>query len=82
MVSIKDLREIKQEIYDYVGLTIQLAQDEIEDLYENLLQKMPRDKVAESPLMPDCKKLQKMIRQLSAFYQISPEEGKYYEDLH
>jgi hypothetical protein len=42
---------------------------------------MPKDKISESALLPDCKELQKMIRQLSAFYQISPEEGKYYEDL-
>jgi nucleoside-diphosphate-sugar epimerase len=81
LLSIKALSKIKQEIYDYVGLTIQLAQDEIEDLYENLLKRMPRDKISESSLLPDCKELQKMIRQLSAFYQISPDEGKYYEEL-
>lgn len=81
LIVIQCLKNIKQEIYDYVGLTIQLAQDEIEDLYDSLLKKMPRDKISESSLLPDCKELQKMIRQLSAFYQISPEEGKYYEEL-
>ncbi len=75
------LKKMKQQVYDYIGLTLQLAQDEVEDVYDNLLQKMPREKIAESSLLPDCKKLQRMIRQLSAFYQISPEEGKYYEDL-
>jgi nucleoside-diphosphate-sugar epimerase len=79
--SIKEFSKIKQDIYDYISLTTQLAQDEIEDLYEDLLTKMPKDKISESALLPDCKELQKMIRQLSAFYQISPEEGKYYEDL-
>ena len=81
LTSVDSLINIKQDIYDYVGLTIQLAQDEIEDLYENLLKKISRDKISESSLLPDCKELQKMIRQLSAFYQISPEEGKYYEEL-
>ena len=81
LISIKDLYNIKQDIYDYIGLTIQLAQDEIEDLYENLLQKIPREKISESSLLPDCKELQRKIRQLSAFYQISPEDGKYDEDI-
>ncbi len=76
-----EIRKIEQIVYDYVGLTLQLAQDELEDLYDKLLQKMSIDKITESPLLPDCKELQKMIRQLSAFYQISPEKGEYYEDL-
>jgi len=80
LTSTKELRNIKQDIYDYIGLTIQLAQDEIEDLYENLLQKMPRDKIAESSMLPDCKELQRKIRQLSAFYQISPDEAKNYTE--
>jgi len=75
------LKKLQQELYDYIGLTLQLAQDEVEDLYDKLLEKMPREKISESSLLPDCKKLQRMIRQLSAFYQISPEEGKYYEEL-
>jgi len=73
LIGIKCLTNIKQDIYDYIGLTIQLAQDEIEDLYEKLLKQMPRDKISESSLLPDCKELQKIIRQLSAFYQISPD---------
>lgn len=81
LTSIKELKNIHQEIYDYIGLTLQLAQDEIEDLYENLLQKMPVEKIAESPLLPDCTELKKMIRQLSAFYQIAPDNGNKYEDL-
>jgi hypothetical protein len=32
-------------------------------------------------MLPDCKELQRMIHQLSAFYQISPEENIKYEDL-
>lgn len=77
----RDFNKIHQEIYDYIGLTIQLAQDAVEDLYHGLLEKMPADRIADTPMLPDCKELQKMIRQLSAFYQISPENGAYYEDL-
>ncbi|MBZ0198912.1 MAG: hypothetical protein K8H86_03525, partial [Ignavibacteriaceae bacterium] len=71
-----ELKKIEQVVYDYIGLTLQLAQDEVEDLYDKLLEKMPMDKFSESSLLPDCKELQQMIRQLSAFYQISPENGE------
>lgn len=74
--SVKKLKQLKQDINDYIGLTIQLAQDEIEDLYENLIRKLPKDKIPSAALIPDCKELQKMIRQLSAFYQMSPESEK------
>ncbi len=74
--NLKDLEQMQQEVYDYVGLTLQLAQDEVEDLYDRLLQKMPPEKIADSPLLPDCKELQRMIRQLSAFYQIAPDYEK------
>ena len=76
-----ELKKLQQELYDYVGLTLQLAQDEVEDLYDKLLEKMPKEKISESSLLPDCKELQRIVRQLSAFYQISPEEGKYDEEL-
>lgn len=82
LLSISELHPIKQEVYDSIGLSLQLAQDQIEDIYENLLKKISIEKIADSPLLPDCKELQKMIRQLSAFYQISPDNGKYYNELH
>lgn len=70
---LKEFKNQKQELYDNIGLTLQLAQDEVEDLYDNLLQKMPVDNIANSSLLEDCADLQKMVRQLSAFYQIAPE---------
>jgi nucleoside-diphosphate-sugar epimerase len=76
-----ELKKIEQEVYDYIGLIMQLAEDEVEDLYARLLHKMPKDKISESALPPDCKELQRMIRQLSAFYQISPENGKNNESI-
>lgn len=77
----KELAKIKQEVYDYIGLTLQLAIDEVEDHYDSLIQKISIEKIAQSPFLPDCKELQRMIRQLSAFYQISPEDSINYDDL-
>ncbi len=80
LFSKKELQAMKQEIYDYVSMTIQLAQDEVEDIYETLEQKIPRDKIPDSSLVPDCRELQKLIRQLSAIYQVFPEGKNDYEN--
>ncbi|MBN1302133.1 MAG: NAD(P)-dependent oxidoreductase [Melioribacteraceae bacterium] len=72
----EELLKLKREIYNYIGLSLQIAQDEIEDLYEELIRKMSLEKLTESSLLPDCAELRKMIRQLSAFYQISPDNEK------
>lgn len=72
----KELIKIKQEVYDNISLSLQIAQDEVEDLYDNLVKKMPIEMISKSSLLPDCKELQKMIHQLSAFYQVSPEDFK------
>jgi len=72
----KELSRIKMEIYDNVALSLQLAQDEIEDLYDSLVKKIPSDLAKEYSNMPDCMELQKYIHQLSAFYQVSPEDFK------
>jgi hypothetical protein len=76
----KNTSKIKQEVYDYIAMTIQLAQDEIEDLYDSLTAKLPKEKLVSSELLPDCKKLQKMIKQLSAFYQIYPEDENLFNE--
>jgi len=70
----KELSAIKQELYDNIGLSLQIAQDEIEDLYDNLVKKLPGEILSRSVNLPDCKELQKMIHQLSAFYQVAPED--------
>lgn len=70
----KELSNIKQELYDNIGLSLQIAQDEVEDLYDSLVKKMPVEMISKSSRLPDCKELQKMIYQLSAFYQVSPED--------
>lgn len=70
----KEMNLIRQELYDNIGLTFQIAQDEVEDLYDNLVKKIPIEMISKSSLLPDCKELQKMIHQLSAFYQVAPED--------
>ena len=74
LISYKEFSKIKQELYDNIGLSLQIAQDEIEDLYDSLVKKMPIEMISESSHLPDCKELQRIIHQLSAFYQISPED--------
>jgi nucleoside-diphosphate-sugar epimerase len=81
LTSAKDFSSIKVNISDYFELTIQIAQDEVEDLYEDLLKKMPKEKIDKSSLLPDCQELQRKIRQLSAFYQIAPDETRNKEYL-
>ena len=66
-------KQFKQDISSYIGLTIQLAQDEIEDLYERLDKQMSVTGINKD-FYPNCRELQRMVRQLSAFYQIFPEE--------
>lgn len=68
-----ELKKFKLDIYSSIALTLQLAQDEVEDLYETLIKKIAVENIADSALMPDCEELQRNIRQLSAFYQISPD---------
>lgn len=70
-----ELKGLKQTVYDYIGLTLQLAQDEVEEQYERLISQIPRDRISDSSLLPDCKKLQQMIRQLSAFTRYRRKRG-------
>lgn len=76
LVAYKEFSKIKQALYDNISLSLQIAQDEVEDLYDNLVKKMPIEMISKSNLLPDCKELQKMIHQLSAFYQVAPENFK------
>jgi hypothetical protein len=68
------LGKYRQEINDYVSMSIQIASDEIEDLYEKLFEKVTLDEIADLPLKTECKELEHQIKQLAAFYQVLPEE--------
>ena len=68
------MNKINQELHDNIVLSLQIAADEIEDLYDELVKKVPSEIISKSSNLPDCKALQKMIHQLSAFYQVAPED--------
>ncbi len=74
LVSYKAMNKIRQDIYDNIGLSLQIAQDGIEDLYDELVRKMPVEGISNLSQLPDCKELQKMIHQLSAIYQVAPDD--------
>ncbi|MFA8436159.1 MAG: NAD-dependent epimerase/dehydratase family protein [Marinifilaceae bacterium] len=66
------LRKFKQEIQDCIGLTVQLAQDVVEDTYDNLEKRLTPAKLAQLKDLKDQKSRQEMLRKLSAFYQNHP----------
>jgi len=66
--SIPELIDEKQEIYDYVGLTFQLAMDVLEDVFENMDRKLPKEKLVLPGKQRDEEREQE-IKSLSAFYQ-------------
>lgn len=68
------LEKMGQELYDYISLTIQLAMDEIEDVYENLEHKLASYQIDDMPVLIDMKKKEAIIEKLSAFYQESQPE--------
>ena len=61
-----ELRKYKQEIYDYVTLNLQLAMDEIEETYEQLVLQKDADETDRIPMdfLIDEKKIQQIVRQL------------------
>ncbi|MBC8486604.1 MAG: NAD(P)-dependent oxidoreductase [Bacteroidetes bacterium] len=67
--SKEELKRMKQDIYDYVSLTIQLAKDVIDDVYENLEQRLPEVELMGLTKKKKKKKLQEDIKKLSTFYQ-------------
>jgi len=73
----KSFQKFKQEIHDYIHLSIQLAIDEVEDIYENLDKKILAGKATPSISLPYYRKQQKIIQKLSRPMQLhSPEKAK------
>ena len=66
--TIPEFNNEKQEIYDYVGLTFQLAIDVLEDVFENMDRKMPKEKLELLTTHRDDERAEE-IKSLSAFYQ-------------
>jgi hypothetical protein len=69
----EELKGNKQEVFDYISLTMQLAIDQIEDVYENLEQKLAQHKIADTPILTSNKQHLELIKKLSAFHQDYPD---------
>lgn len=69
------LSKNKQEIHDYVGLSIQLAKDAFEDYFEEFEKSIPHKKGAEMMKEPDIEKSEKLILKLSSPYQTYSGDG-------
>lgn len=74
LTSKSNLQRYRQEINDYVSISLQIASDEIEDLYEKLDEKIRDVKTAQIPYLQEGRELEHLIEQLAAFYQVFPEE--------
>ncbi len=64
--SRKDLQTIRKEIYHYIGMTIQLAVDEIEELYETFDKKSLHNRLPDANILAEGRALQKMVNQIDA----------------
>ncbi|MBT7995025.1 MAG: hypothetical protein HN691_09135, partial [Bacteroidetes bacterium] len=69
MLQIPELSKLKQEVYDSIELSIQMAIDEMADTYENLEIKLTPEKLTKLRSLKDQKMRAIMIEKLSAFYQ-------------
>jgi len=65
----KGFRKFKQDIHDYIDLGILLAQDSIEDVYLEMNQKLPQDKILKVITEESIEKRDKLILRLSTPYQ-------------
>jgi nucleoside-diphosphate-sugar epimerase len=72
----KSFQKFRQEIHDYIHLSVQLARDEVEDIYENLEAKILAGKKSSEISLPYYRKQQKIIQKLSRPMQLhSPEKA-------
>jgi nucleoside-diphosphate-sugar epimerase len=62
-------RKMQLYIHDFIELSIQVAQDYIEEVFEELERKIPPEKRSSSISLPYYKKQQKLIQKLSRPYQ-------------
>ncbi|MCF8296342.1 MAG: NAD(P)-dependent oxidoreductase [Saprospiraceae bacterium] len=69
----EELKNMEKDIYEYIGSTIQTLNDVIEEVYDNI----ENNNLVigyDNTILPNSKELQKTIKQLSAFYQIFPDD--------
>ncbi len=70
------MEKMKQQIHDYVTLAFQLAQDEIEDTFEEYERKFPKRKIIKLAETPEVEERNKLILKLSKPYQVYTGEDK------
>jgi hypothetical protein len=77
LIKSKSFQKFRQEIHDYIHLSIQLARDEVEEIHENLESRIQPGRKAPSISLPYYRKQQKIIQKLSRPMQFhSPEKAK------
>jgi hypothetical protein len=71
------IKKFRQELHDYVNISIQLAIDEVENIYENLEKTIPLETLSTRISLPYYKRQHRIIRELSRPMQLhGPEEEK------
>ncbi len=78
--SRKDLQSIRKEIYHYIGMTLQLAVDEIEDLYESLDMQDSAAGIRNAGNFSEDDTIQKIISQIYAACGKIPERKQPYKN--
>lgn len=73
-------RKMQLYIHDYIEISMQLARDYIEEVFEDLEKKIPPEKRSASISLPYYKKQQKFIRKLSRPFQEYTKERSKKED--
>ena len=62
-------KKMQLYIHDYIEISMQIARDYVEEVFENLEKKIPPEKRSSSISLPHYKKQQKFIRKLSRPFQ-------------
>lgn len=69
LLSNEETMKMQLYIHDYIEISMQLAHDYIEEIFEDLEKKIPPEKRSASISLPYYKKQQKLIRKLSRPFQ-------------
>ena len=68
----KEFQNLKQEIHDYISLSIQLAQDQIEDIYESIGKSISYKNLLSPQEFDEFVQRKEMMKVLSDFYRNNP----------
>ncbi len=80
LMSDEKTKKMQIYIHDYIEISMQLARDYIEEIFENLEKKIPPEKRSSSISLPYYKKQQTFIRKLSRPFQEYTRERSKKED--